>query len=293
MAERAYLIKERRRYYAKYWRLVEGERKWTKKTLKTTKRAVANRRFGEFTRILEEDEQTGCKSIDLGAYAQEYLEWVKNNKSEGWYHRQRQYFENHVIPYFGSETPLHGIDIKGIEGYAAHRLATGTVKNTSVNKELASLRKALGKAKEWGHVRSNVAKQVRDLPDDSQSRTRFLSEQEYRFMIAVARQMAAEQEGLPDIFMERFTDLEEMVDIGCFTGLRIGEMLALHFADILWNTNPPLCWIRKKAKKDFGFDFLIKNYQERDGAVGSPGPRRDPEAVEKEACRVGFRLPHA
>lgn len=170
------------------------------------------------------------------------------------------YIDATIEPFFGSGTLTTEITWRRIEQYAEHRIASekghgeGTVKRTTVNKELACIRQMKRKAEEWGCVAANPAARVRDLPDDGQAHDRFLAPDEYALMLLKAGNNLMLPWTLPG---ERFEDLAELVVIACHTGLRSAELLHLQFSDV--NLERGMLSVRNKPQ----IGFHVKNYQER------------------------------
>jgi integrase len=128
------------------------------------------------------------------------------------------------------------------------------VKAVTVKKEVACIRHLFRKAEEWGHVAINPTKRVKDLPDDSEPRQRFLTTEEFAALEREARDSRPLFWNLP---REPFLYWPEFLVVAVNTGLRRAELLNLEFIDINFESRV-LC-VRNKPK----LGFHVKNYQER------------------------------
>jgi integrase len=260
---KAYLIEVEGRWYARF-RKPDG--KWTHKSMRTSKKAVAQVNFSVFLKKLEEHELqfSDVVPISFGDLAEEYLKYVKSHKSRAWYENQKLYIKGpekrpdkksktSILEFFGAGTLTTRITPRIIEKYAQHRRQFA--KGTTVNKELACIRHMMKKAAEWNNVAVNPALKVRDLPDDSTVRERFLTPDEYQLLLKAGENGSVGNAwNLPG---EPFTDAREFVVIATNTGLRRAELLHLEFSDIDWERR--VLTVKRKPH----LDFHPKNYQQR------------------------------
>lgn len=260
---KAYLIEIEGRWYARF-RKPDG--KWTHKSMRTSKKAVAQVNFSVFLKKLEEQELqfSDVVPVTLGELAEEYLKYVKSHKSRAWYENQKLYIKGpekrpdkkrktSILEFFGAGTLTTRLTPRMIEQYAQHRREF--TRATTVNKELACIRHMMKKAAEWNNVAVNPALKVRDLPDDSTVRERFLTPDEYQLLLKAAEDGSfAITWNLP---LEPFTDVREFVIIGTNTGLRRAELLHLEFSDIDWERR--VLSVKRKPH----LSFHPKNYQQR------------------------------
>ena len=184
MRAKAYLVQESNGiWYAKY---LNPDNRWTKRSLHVTKKSVARIKFGEFLEELEKPDAGHIEPINFGNARDQYLRWVEANKARSWFIKQRQAFESTIMPFFGEPIYVSSLTSRKIEAYAEQRKKV--VKGTTVNKELAVLRKFCRKLVEWGYLPFNPTSKVVDLPDDSEPRVRYLSMQEYTLMLPVSEE---------------------------------------------------------------------------------------------------------
>ncbi len=183
----AYLIQEANgRFYAKYQR----HGKWTKKSLNTTKRVLAQRRFGAFLKQQEEQEllYSEITPVPLDDFAEEYLRYVKSAKSLAHYQRQRQMWNNLILPFLEKKTLTPQVTSRRIEEFMAQRKES--VKAVSVNKELFSIKHAFKKAEEWKYVLTSPARIVKALKSDGQIRVELLTKEQYEHLLDIRLPLA-------------------------------------------------------------------------------------------------------
>src|SRR5881296_3846197 len=158
-----YLTKIRGRFYAKYKR---PDGKWTTKSLGTKRKAKAKIELGKFAEklpLLEAQPVEATPEHTMQQLVADYSAFIKDNKSEGWAGIQRFYLKK-MLDFFGSDTRVCEITTKRIEAYASWRKAT--VRGTTVNKELSSIRTMFDKAVDWKFIEASPARRVKELPDD-------------------------------------------------------------------------------------------------------------------------------
>ena len=251
MKAKAYLVKRTNGvFYARYPR----GNSWACKSLGTTRRAEAHVRFAAWLQKRETAESASSEIavVSLEVLAEEYLRYVKAHKSAAWHSRQILYLKTFIKPFFGAATLSTAITSRMIEQYQEHR--KNSVKAVTVKKEVACIRHLFRKAEEWGHVAINPTKKVKDLPDDSEPRQRFLSPEEFTVLRQEARDSRPTCWNLPG---EPFLHWPEFLTVAVATGLRRAELLNLEFTDVDLQHRV----LRVRNKPSLGFH--VKNYQER------------------------------
>ena len=154
---------------------------------------------------------------------------MKQTRRAHEYIKRPQYFESTITPFFDDASYVSSITSRKIEAYA--ELRKKVVRGTTVNKELAALRKFCRKLVEWRYLPFNPTSNVVDLPDDSQPRVRYLSFQEYEQLLRNAEEMKP----LPHFSQgcaSDFSRLTEYVMLPCNTGLRPSELLCVEGRDV-------------------------------------------------------------
>lgn len=166
------------------------------------------------------DGLSGLQSIEHKTFdevAQEYLNHARANK-RSW--KRDEQLLNNLKMFFGNNKQSSSFTVKEIEDYKAARLA-GDVRTerrapnvATVNREVACLKHVFNKAIEWGYVRENPVRKVK-LFKENNTRVRFLEPQERERLLPCC-----------------IEELRPVVIVALNTGLRLGELLALTWADI-------------------------------------------------------------
>jgi len=186
-----------------------------KKSLRTRNKAEALRLFNKLKReylagrllVLKE----GTK-VPFSQFTHEYLDWVKNNRSEETFTKAR-----HVLNRFREvvgDLYLTAITKRHIDEYVNHLLNCRLSKVT-VNVHIRTLKAALSKAVEWEYLKENPMRGYKQLKVQ-QKPPRFLLPQD----IAKVEEVIDKEEWL---FIFRFL---------IYTGMRIGEAVRLRWEDI-------------------------------------------------------------
>ena len=182
---------------------------------------------------LREDAERGLvglpkkNRLTFGQWAPRFLDWSKRFKRS--WQRDEQSL-GYLVKAFG-EIRLPDITKERVEAYQRDRLAekrrggptkkgdaakadAGTIKGSTVNREVACLRKALAYAVERGELDVNPLTGVRMLPE-SPARQPILEPEDERRLLAACS---------PDWF-------RRMVRLAIASGLREGELIALRWRD--------------------------------------------------------------
>jgi len=125
------------------------------------------------------------------------------------------YFRNHLLPRFGA-MELAKIDVEDIQGFKAEKMTSGLAPQT-VKHMLRLLRQMLEHAIDWGYLRENPAKKVRN-PKVPKKDMDFLTAQEV------------------GVFLNHVTNKWYAFFLTAIvTGLRAGELLAMKWGNLDWN----------------------------------------------------------
>lgn len=122
--------------------------------------------------------------------------------------------ERHLLPVFG-EMQLDEITVESVDRFARAKQAEGKLGNNSINKCIQQMAAVLEEAVEWDRIPRNVAKgRKRRLPPEAPKRSHL------------------EVEQLPTLLRVSGPNLRILIAVLASCGLRIGEALALTWADI-------------------------------------------------------------
>src|SRR5262245_36899001 len=101
---KAHLIRRGKNYAVKFYS--PETRKWSHRSLKTTKKDLADLRFGQFLEERHKKELLGELNVEpvfLEVLAKEFLDYVEANRSEKYARLVKQYTEKWLSA-FGSDT---------------------------------------------------------------------------------------------------------------------------------------------------------------------------------------------
>ncbi len=145
-------------------------------------------------------------------FSQEWFEtYVKTNNKPSEQMTKEQLLRLHLVPFFG-RSPLRSIDSHSIESFKARQLKHGYSRKT-VNNHLSALRRCLSHAVEWGRLDTlPLVKWLSTTPPTFD----FLSEPECELLLSDM----TEPSWRPMLITARFT------------GMRVGELLALDWSDV-------------------------------------------------------------
>ncbi|MGD8718575.1 MAG: site-specific integrase [Candidatus Zixiibacteriota bacterium] len=152
----------------------------------------------------------GVWDIRLAALLEKYLAYCEQNNRPSTYNRKRPFID-HILAYFG-DVPLSSITTEQIEAFKIHRRRT--VGPATVNREMAALKHALNLAVEWDYLEVSPAARVKKFKEPP-GRVRYLNRGEADALVAACS-----------------PELRPVVVTSLNTGMRIGEILALEWADV-------------------------------------------------------------
>jgi integrase len=122
--------------------------------------------------------------------------------------------QNDLLPHFGASTPVADITTLDIENFKSHLLARGLT-NRTAQKVLVILPGILGRAKRKGWIERNPAIDAEKLTVRRSEEFRYLTPDE-------VERVALAADG----------DFGQMIRVAAYTGLRMGELLALRWRDV-------------------------------------------------------------
>ena len=138
----------------------EEKRRWTHQSLGTTKRAVADQKFGDFIKDQNKKEflgNLGVEPITLAKLVIEFLNYMESKKAPRYVQIVKQ-FTNKWTAFFGENILSTAITLRLIEKYAIQgkketcRIKKTQISNATVNRDLAALKHMLHKSEKWGYI---------------------------------------------------------------------------------------------------------------------------------------------
>lgn len=153
------------------------------------------------------------EKIRFKEFADLYLQNYAMVKKRAWERSDKVYLNANLIPYFGNFeitkiTPLL------IERFIAKRREDG-VKKSTINRDLACLRKMFNKAIDWEFLSKNPLAQIRLFSEQEYKRERILSKEEEMRLIEAGSE-----------------HIRPVILTSLHTGMRIGEILNLPWNQI-------------------------------------------------------------
>lgn len=176
--------------------------------------------------------QCGKEGGDLGfeEFSEEYLREYAVKRKRSW-KSDRCYLKAHLIPFFGCMR-LSEITRRHVEQYTSRRVEEG-VKKTTVNRELAVLRKMMNKAIDWGRLDKNPVQKEDFFQGEDQTKERVLTPEEQDRLLQTSP-----------------ASLRPILITALNTGMRRGEILGLEWERIdLENRKITLACTNTKNRK--------------------------------------------
>ncbi|HEX5157651.1 MAG TPA: site-specific integrase [Ktedonobacterales bacterium] len=184
-----------------------------RKSVTGATRQEVQRKLSALVRDIEQGLSPGDGRQTVAQYLTSWLETIKPTMEESTWVTHGSYARMHFIPALG-RMQLMQLTPQRIQAFYA-RLLAGGLSSTTVNHMHGSLHKALDAAVRLGLVARNVTELV-DVPRMASHEIHPLTKEQARQLLYVARG-------------ER---LEALFTLALATGMRQGEILALHWRDV-------------------------------------------------------------
>ena len=179
---------------------------------------------GEYLGIYEE------KKTFFKDFSGKYLKMVQPNLSPTSYVRFEGIINNHLEKAFPCY--LYRISKKQVQEYIQKR--SEEVEPATVNQEIKRLRHMLNKAIEWGYLKENPCKGIKNLKEPS-GRIRYLSHNEMDKLLKACdvSSLTENPNNKGRTFSKMITVyLKPIVQIAMHSGMRRGEIISLRWKDI-------------------------------------------------------------
>lgn len=173
--------------------------------------ALLRRKYTSGEPLMSQPEPT-VASLSYSEYIEEWLTvYVDANNKPSEKKKKRSILNAHILAFFG-DMKLDRIDSLSVERFKSKKLATGLSPKT-INNHLTVLRKSLSCAKDWGYVdRIPVIKWLKSAPSKINTLTK------------------REKDKLTSDEKDPLWNL--MIVTGLKTGMRVGELMSLHWSEV-------------------------------------------------------------
>jgi len=197
------------------------QKKVAKYVLKDVQVKIAK---GEYLGIYEE------KKTPFKVFAKQYLKMIAPNVSPSSFERFEGIVNNHLVPAF--DCYLYKISKKQIQEYIQKR--SEEVQPATVNHEMKRLRHMMNKAIEWGYLRENPCRGIKNLKEPP-GRIRYITPEELEGLLRACDPSPLLEN--PNNKGRTFSKLlcvflKPIVQTSIHTGFRMGETLSLRWKDI-------------------------------------------------------------
>ncbi len=181
-------------------------------------RSQAEGRLAEILAGRDPDVNVRPTRCTFGQACDDWLSYVEHDRKRrpSTVRDYRNTVRHYLLPAFGESTPIEAISVADVDAYRARLVAEGRLSDRTINKSLVLLHGIFKRAQREHGLTSNPAAGAERQPYRRSGEFQVLD-------AAEVSQLAATAENAQDAAM--FT-------IAAFTGLRLGELLALRWADV-------------------------------------------------------------
>ena len=153
------------------------------------------------------------ETIKFKDFAEIYMKNYSMAKKRAWERSDKVYLHANLIPYFG-DYELTKIDALLIEQFIAKRV-DDRVKKSTINRDLACLKKMFNKAIDWNYVVENPVAKIKLFSENDNVRGRVLSEEEEKRLMETSSE-----------------HLKQILTVALNTGMRRAEILNLQWKQV-------------------------------------------------------------
>jgi integrase len=200
-----------------------------KSTGKFTKKEAKQVEANERQKLLDDEKMTpqerAARSMLSDAITQVYQARWKNNKDGEFSHSRAL----RIMELIG-DLPLENIDQDKVEQFTIMLDKTG-ISSSTVNRYLAILKTIMRhKKQQWDFIK---------LRKERKGRIRVISKDEEQKVITLFKTVEINKRN------GHFPDIADLVEVLLSTGMRLGELLALRYDDVNFDTNLISIWFNK------------------------------------------------
>lgn len=198
-----------------------------------TRKEDAEKKLTQVMSTIDNGTYSKPVKINFKDFAKKWLEdYAKISVKPTTFDTYERTIRFHLIPFFG-DIPLLNITPEKIQSFIAKTINKRSPK--TVNNLIILLRTILKYAKRWKYIRENPALDIDNVRLEHKEED-FLNPDEIRQLLKQASE-----------------PLKTMLLTAVLTGMRQGELLALQWGDIDWNSNTifvrrSICWIQKDSE---------------------------------------------
>lgn len=177
----------------------------------------------------------------LVVWLQNWLEtYAKMGIKSATYTNYETYINRHIAPYFGN-TSLQGLTPDALQKFVNYKTTGGRLdgKEGGISpKTIINMKNMIHAALKQAQINDMVTKNVATLikvPKQGKVEMRVLNDNEYSALLKTA---CAERNGAPIV-------------LALYTGMRVGEVMALKLNDIDITSDEPTLFVRSSLKRDY------------------------------------------
>jgi integrase len=183
-------------------------------------RAQAEAKLAAILEGADPTVQIAGPGVTFGIAAEEWLAYVRDDRKRrpSTVAGYRSELDHNLLPAFGADTPLAEITTRDIDAYREKLIAERRLSPRSINKHLAQLHAIFKRAQRVHGLPVNPVEAAERQPERPSGDIRVLAPTE-------VEQVAGNLESAQDAAVIR---------LAAYTGLRLGELRALRWADVDW-----------------------------------------------------------
>ena len=208
-------------------------------------------------------------------FMKQWLEKIKSSISSSTYHEYRKIVNNGIVPYFEQKKiSLHDLKPYHIQEFYDFKMQTDRVSASTVHHYHANIHKALAYAVKMERIAANPADKV-ELPKKNKHTANYYTAEELKLVLDKAKG----------------TQIEPVVRLAAWYGLRRGEVIGLRWSSIDFTTN--LLSVTGTVKDKGSSGSKIKNMYYEPTAKTASSLRSFPMSEEVRAYLLRLKAQQA